>query len=73
MSVYKRGDKGIFYMNFTVNGQRIFKSTGKFSKKEAKQVEANERQKMLNEASMTPQEKVAKMLLSEGIKQVYSR
>jgi len=54
-----------------VNGQRIFKSTGKFSKKEAKQVEANERQKMLNEASMTPQEKAAKMLLSEGIKQVY--
>ena len=58
-------------MNFTIGGIRVFKSTGKFTKKEAKQVEANERQKMLNEASMTPQEKAAKMLLSEGIKQVY--
>ena len=71
MSVYKRGDKGVFYMNFTVNGVRVFRSTGKFTKKEAKLVEAVERQKMMNKASMTPQEKAAKMLLSEGIKQVY--
>jgi hypothetical protein len=40
MSVYKRGDKGVFYMNFTVNGVRVFKSTGKNTKREAKQVEA---------------------------------
>jgi integrase len=71
MSVYKRGDKGVFYMNFTVNGVRVFKSTGKFIKKEAKQVEALERQKLLNEASLTPQERAARTLLSEAIKQVY--
>jgi len=71
MSVYKRGDKGVFYMNFTVNGIRVFKSTGKFTKKEAKHVEALERQKLLSEATMTPQEKAAKMLLSDAIKQVY--
>jgi hypothetical protein len=40
MSVYKRGDKGVFYMNFTVNGVRVFKSTGKNAKRKAKQVEA---------------------------------
>jgi hypothetical protein len=27
MAVYKRGDKGVFYMNFTVNGVRVFRST----------------------------------------------
>jgi integrase len=71
VSVYKRGEKGVFYMNFTVNGVRVFKSTQKFTKKEAKQVEANERQKMLNEATMTPQEKAAKVLLSEAVEQVF--
>jgi len=71
MSVYKRGDKGVFYMNFTVNGVRVFKSTGKFTKKEAKQVEALERQKLLDEEKLTPQERAAKTLLSEAIEQVY--
>jgi len=71
MSVYKRGDKGVFYMNFTVNGVRVFKSTGKFTKKEAKHVEALERQKLLSEATMTPQEKAAKMLLLDAVEQVY--
>jgi integrase len=71
MSVYKRGDKGVFYMNFTVNGVRVFRSTGKYTKREAKQVEALEKQKVENEAKMTPQEKSAKMMLSEAIKKVY--
>ena len=71
MAVYKRGAKGVFYMNFTVNSQRIFKSTGKYTKKEAKHVEAMERQKLLDEESMTPQERAAKTLLSDAIKQVY--
>lgn len=72
MSVYKRGAKGIFYMNFTINGIRIFKSTGKFTKKEAKHVEAMERQKIMNEASMSPQEKAAKMLLSDAVDHIYN-
>lgn len=71
MSVYKRGDKAVFYMNFTVGGVRVFRSTGKFTKKEAKQVEGNERQKLLNEASITPQERAAKMTLVDAIEQVY--
>lgn len=71
MAVYKRGDKGVFYMNFTVNGVRVFRSTGKFTKKEAKLVEAEERQKMLKEASLTPRELAARTLLSEAAQQVY--
>lgn len=71
MSVYKRGEKGVFYMNFTVNGQRVFKSTGKYTKKDAKLFEALERQKLIKEASLTPDEKVGKLLLSEAIEQTY--
>ncbi len=71
MSVYKRGDKAVFYMNFTVNGVRVFKSTGCYTKKEAKQAEANERQKLLNDAKMSPQERTGKMLLSEAADIVY--
>lgn len=71
MSVYKRGAKNVFYMNFTINGVRVFKSTGKFTKKEAKQAEANEKQKIMNEVTMTPQERNACMLLEDAIKQVF--
>ena len=58
-------------MNFSVNGQRVFKSTGKFTKKKAKQVEANERQRVLNEVKKSPQERNASMLLEDAVKQVY--
>ena len=71
MAVYKRGAKGVFYMNFTINGVRVFKSTGKYTKKEAKQVEAMERQKLMEQANLTPQELSARTLLSEAIEQVY--
>jgi integrase len=70
MAVYRRGAKAVFYMNFTINGIRVFKSTGKFTKKEAKHVEAMERQKMMDEERFTPQEKAARTLLSEALKQV---
>jgi len=70
MAVYKRGAKGVFYMNFTINGVRVFKSTGKFTKKEAKHVEAMERQKVMEEVKLTPQEKAARTLLSDALKQV---
>jgi len=70
MAVFKRGAKGIFYMNFTVNGVRVYRSTGKYTKKEAKQAEANEKQKIMNEVTMTPQERNANMLLEDAVKQV---
>lgn len=71
MAVYKRGEKGVFYMNFTVNGVRVFKSTGKFTKREAKQVEALERQKLIDQEQMSPQEKAARKLLLDAVDSVY--
>ena len=66
MSVFKRGS--IFYTDFVINGQRVCKSTGKTTKREAKHVEATERQKLL---SGTKEQKVSKLLLSDAIELVY--
>jgi len=71
MAVYKRGKKGIFYMNFTVNGLRVFRSTGKFTKKEAKLVEAVEKKKLMEDGALSPREKRARLKLSEAISKVY--
>lgn len=68
MSVYKRGK--VFVMDFVINGQRTFKSTGKHTKREAKQVEAAERQKILSGAT-TKEHKASKILLKDAIDQVY--
>jgi integrase len=65
MSVYKRGK--VFVMDFVVKGQRVFKSTGKTTKREAKAVEAAERLKVVSGASKDK----SKTLLQEAIEQVY--
>jgi integrase len=68
MSVIKRGEKGVFYMNFMVHGVRVYRSTGKYTKKEAKKVEMDERQKMSGSTvEMSPQERTAKMSLKDAI------
>ncbi|HJV66244.1 MAG TPA: site-specific integrase [Geomonas sp.] len=71
MAVYKRGAKGVFYMNFTVEGVRVTRSTGKFTKKEAKLVEAVEKKRMMVDGALSPREKRARMKFSEAIKKVY--
>jgi hypothetical protein len=71
MAVYKRGDKGVFYMNFTVDGVRVTGSTGKFTKKEAKLVEAVEKKRMMVDGALSPREKAARMLLSVAIEKTY--
>ena len=71
MSVYKRGDKGVFYMNFTVDKVRVTRSTGKFTKKEAKLVEAVEKKRMMVDGALSPREKRAFMKFSEAIQKVY--
>ena len=68
MSVFKRGN--IWYTDFVINGQRVCKSTGKTTKREAKHVEALERQKLL---SGTKDQKVSKLLLQDAIEQVYDQ
>jgi len=66
MSVFKRNK--IFYTDFIINGVRVCKSTGKQTKREAKHVEALERQKLL---SGTKEQKSSKITLQEAIEQVY--
>lgn len=71
MAVYKRGDKAVFYMNFTVDGVRVSRSTGKFTKKEAKLVEAVEKKRMMVDGALSPRERAARMLLSIAIQKTY--
>jgi integrase len=71
MSVMKRGKKGVFYMNFMLNGKRIFRTTGKYTKREAVLFEAAVKQKMINNAALTPQELSAQTLLQDSVDQVY--
>ena len=66
MSVFKRGN--IFYTDFVINGQRVCKSTGKTTKREAKHVEALERQKLL---SGTKEQLVSKVTLQFAVEHVY--
>jgi site-specific recombinase XerD len=71
MTIYRRGKSKTFHMNFTVNGIRVCKSTGKQTKREAKAVEAAERHKLLKESKLSPQEKRAKTLLMDAVDLVY--
>lgn len=58
-------------MNFTVDGVRVTRSTGKFTKKEAKLVEAVEKKRMMVDGALSPREKAARMPLSIAIQKVY--
>ncbi len=71
MAVYKRGAKAVYYMNFTVDGVRVSRSTGKFTKKEAKLVEAVEKKRMMVDGALSPRERAARMLLSVAIEKTY--
>jgi len=72
MSIHKRGQKGIYYFNFTINGKKYFRSTGTTSKREAKQVEHTERQRLLKEVKLSPQEKTARTTLKDAIEITYN-
>jgi len=71
MAVYKRGAKAVYYMNFTVDGVRVSRSTGKFTKREAKLVEAVEKKRMMVDGALSPRERAARMLLSTAIEKTY--
>jgi len=71
MAVYKRGTKAVYYMNFTVDGVRVSRSTGKFTKREAKLVEAVEKKRMMVDGALSPRERAARMLLSIAIQKTY--
>lgn len=71
MAVVKRGKKGVFYMLFMLEGKRVYRSTGKYTKKEALLVESAEKHKMIKEANLPPHEKNARTLLQDVADQVY--
>lgn len=71
MTVYRRVKNGPFYMNFSQSGIRVFRSTGKYTKREAKQVELEERQWLLRESNVSPEARSKKMLLRDAIEEVY--
>lgn len=71
MTVYIRKGSKTFVMNFVVSGQRIFKTTGCTTKREAKAVEAAERKKILKQSKQSPEEKRAKTLLLDAISATY--
>lgn len=73
MTIYRRGKSKTFHMNFTVNGQRICKSTGKQTRREARAVEAAERHKLLKDAKQSPEEKRANMLLLDAIDHTFEK
>lgn len=72
MSVHKRGKKGIYYFNFTINGKKYFRSCNTTSKREAKQVEHTERQRLMKEVKLSPQEKAARTTLKDAIEITYN-
>lgn len=71
MTVYRRGKGKTFYMNFTVNGQRVCRSTGVTSKRSAHAIEAAERQKVLKQSRLSPQEQRSQIRLLDAVDQVY--
>lgn len=71
MAIIKRGKRGMYYCDFIVNGKRRSIRTGCYAKKDALRFEALEKQKMLDDAKLSPQERAAKTLLSDAIAQVY--
>ena len=71
MTVYRRSKTGVFYMDYVCKGVRVYKSTGKYTKRDAKIVEAADKQRLHSDATLTPQAKAASILLSTAIEQAY--
>jgi integrase len=71
MTVYRRSKTGVFYMDYVCKGVRVYKSTGKYTKRDAKIVEATDKQRLHADATLTPQAKAATTLLSAAVEQAY--
>lgn len=71
MSIHKRGKQGIYYFNFTINGKKYFRSCNTTSKREAKLIEHHERQRLMKESKLSPQEKAARTTLKDAIEVTY--
>ncbi|WP_224961840.1 tyrosine-type recombinase/integrase [Geomonas subterranea] len=71
MSVYRRSKHGVFYMDYVHKGIRVYKSTGKYTKRDAKLAEAADKQRLHQEVSNAPQNKPVAATLSKAIEQTY--
>ena len=71
MSIHKRGKQGIYYFNFTINGKKYFRSCNTTSKREAKLIEHSERQRLMKEVKLSPQEKASRTTLKDAIEITY--
>jgi hypothetical protein len=61
MSVYPRGKRKVYYMNFTLYGIRVFKSTGKYTQHAALLAEAAEKEKIEREVRTGKKEEKVKL------------
>ncbi|UFS69494.1 site-specific integrase [Geomonas sp. RF6] len=71
MSVYRRSKNGVFYMDYVYKGMRVYKTTGKYTKRDAKLIEAADKQRLRDEATLPPVEKSSRLLLSEAVEQTH--
>ncbi len=71
MSVYKRGKKGVYYMDFVLHGQRVYKSTKMYTKKEAEMVEMTEKVNLEKSLKSAPEERETTMTLSSAFQKCY--
>ncbi|QXE88128.1 site-specific integrase [Geomonas nitrogeniifigens] len=71
MSVYRRNKNGAFYMDYIHKGVRVYKSTGKYTKRDAKLAEAADKQRLHQEVSCAQQNKPVAVTLSKAIEQTY--
>lgn len=72
MSVYPRGKKAVYYMDFTMYGKRVLKSTGKYNAWAARLVEAEERKRIEEEIrnpSLVQQRRA--LTISEALEKCY--
>lgn len=73
MSIHKRGKHGVYYFNFTINGKKYFRSCNTTSKREAKLIEHHERQRLMKEGKLSPQEKAARITLKDAVEITYNQ
>jgi integrase len=71
MTVYRRSKNGAFYMDYVWKGVRVCKSTGKYTKRDAKIVEAADKQRLQREVLMSSQGTAATIPLSKAIEQTF--
>ena len=72
MSVYQRGKKKVYYMDFSYLGVRVHESTEKTDKTEAEFVEAKRKLKIKEEATLPPYQRTEQITLGQAVDRCYA-